>query len=73
MPSDGDSQRTDESRRILARVSGEAEPGSASIGRGADDPADPVEKMGMRIARVLSMAITVAVIAWCVVYIMRYF
>ena len=72
MPSHGDSQRTDESRRILARVSGEAEAGGAAIGGGADDPADPVEKMGMRIARVLSMAITVAVIAWGIVYLMRY-
>ncbi len=71
MPSDGESKRTDESRRILARLSGEAEPGSAPVGRPAELPADPVEKLGMRISCVLSTAITVAVIVWVVVYLMR--
>ncbi|MEQ1953741.1 hypothetical protein [Mesorhizobium sp. CN2-181] len=70
MPSDGDSQRTDESRRILARVAGEAEPDGATTGRGADDRPDPVERLGIRIGRLLSVAITVAVMVWVVVYIM---
>ncbi|WP_442581776.1 hypothetical protein ACSBOB_07300 [Mesorhizobium sp. ASY16-5R] len=70
MPSDGDSQRTDESRRILARVSGEAEPGGASH-RVAGETADPIEKLGTRIARTLSIAITIAVIAWVVIYFLR--
>jgi hypothetical protein len=71
VPSDGDSQRTDESRRILARVSGEAEPGGAAPHRIAGETPDPIEKLGTRIARALSIAITVAVIVWVVIYFLR--
>lgn len=73
MRSDKDTEHKEESRRILARVAGEAEPGGAALDHQTHDVPDPVEKLGIRIGRLLAMAITVAVIVWVVVYFMRNF
>ncbi|MFI0845103.1 hypothetical protein [Mesorhizobium sp. IMUNJ 23232] len=73
MRSDKDTEHKEESIRILARVAGEAEPGGAALDHETRDASDPIEKLGIRIGRLLAMAITIAVIAWVVVYFMRNF
>jgi hypothetical protein len=69
--SDKDTEHKQESRRILARVAGEAELGSAALDHDTRDTPDPIEKLGIRIGRLLAMAITIAVIAWVVIYLIR--
>ena len=71
MRSDKDAEQKAESRRILARVAGEAELGGAVLDHGTHDTSDPIEKLGIRIGRLLAIAITVAVIGWVVIYIIR--
>jgi hypothetical protein len=65
-----------ESQRILARLAGETEAGSAargaatkSAGPSPDD--DPIEYWGTRIGRGLGLVITVVLIAWLVMYVVR--
>jgi hypothetical protein len=63
-----------ESRRILSRLAGETEAGSAATdGRASptspDD--DPIEYWGTRIGRGLGLVITVALIAWLAVFVLQ--
>jgi hypothetical protein len=72
-----------ESRRILTRLAGEADPGGASFivrqAKGvknhvtaADaDRSDPIEYWGTRVGRVLGLVLAVGLMVWLVVFLMR--
>lgn len=72
-----------ESRRILRRIAGEAEPGGASFvartARGTldrvlardADPSDAIEYWGTRVGRLLGLALAVGLMVWLVVFLMR--
>ena len=83
MADDQDSQRKTESRRILERVSQEAESGGRSVveraARRAHDHVsaadvdrdDWAEYWGTRIGRTLGALLLIGVIAWLVLYLAR--
>ena len=83
MAENGDGDRETESRRILDRVSREAESGGASMaGRMATrvrghvgardvDRADWAEYWGTRIGRVLGLVIVAGLIVWLVLFVIR--
>ena len=72
-----------ESRRILARLAGEENPGGASfvvrqaksvkqhITAADADRSDPIEYWGTRIGRVLGLALAVALMVWLVIFLVR--
>jgi hypothetical protein len=71
-----------ESRRILRRIAQESDPGGSLAVRMANrardhlaaadvDPSDRIEQLGTRIGRVLAAAITVAVLAGFVLFLMQ--
>ncbi len=77
---DGDSEA--ESQRILRRVTQESDPGDSLAARltnrardhlaAADvDPSDRIEQLGTRIGRLLAAAVTVAVFAGFVLFLMQ--
>ena len=82
MAEKGESDRETESRRILDRVSREAESGGASMtGRmakrvhghmaaGDVDRADWAEYWGTRIGRLLSLILMVGLIVWLVMFVL---
>lgn len=61
----GDDARQRESRLILARAAreGDLAGGTAMPGAGRDET-DRIEVLGMKIAKVLSVVLTVAIILW---------
>ena len=83
MADDRDSEREAESRRILERVSSEAESGGHSaldrVARRARDHVtaadvdrdDWVEYWGTRIGRMIGLLLIVGLIVWLVVYLVR--
>jgi hypothetical protein len=83
MPKRRAEQEDAESRRILARLAGEADTGGASfivrqakgvknhITAADADRSDPIEYWGTRIGRVLGLAVAVALMVWLVIFLTR--
>lgn len=79
MPTDNDQHGKMQSRRILERVSKEADSSSfaqGDIGRarpgqsaaGLDD--DPLDAWATRVGRTLGLVVTVAIMVWLVLYVL---
>lgn len=73
-----------EARRILDRVARETEAGGSSAAthgaRGCDHPAvgntdadadDKIEQLGTRIGRILGLALTIGIVLWLILYLVR--
>ncbi|HEY5816989.1 MAG TPA: hypothetical protein VIU14_01125 [Mesorhizobium sp.] len=61
-----------ESRRILGRVSRDTDLAAHSAQRHVhrDEP-DPIEQLGIRIGKAISLFVTIAIIAWGVLWLIR--
>jgi len=78
-----DTDRDIESRRILDRIAREADSsampqGSRTAQRVHDhltaadtDPADPIEYWGTRIGRAIGLVVTIGLIVWLVIFVVR--
>lgn len=80
---DKESDRDIESRRILDRVAREADSSASPLVSrtarrtkdhlmAADaDPADPIEYWGTRIGRAIGLVVTIGLIVWLVIFVVR--